>query len=140
MVRREFNRATRVEIVRRATRSISETLFAVFCEKCGALSQRWEIHHLREDALEIDKGGPLTADDGALWCVPCHKEHTASVSIPAVARAKRREAAHIGAEKPNKAAIPQRPKPSKPPSKAPVPGLPRLAREGFVAAGRARSE
>jgi hypothetical protein len=93
MKRREFRRSVKVEIIRRAMADTGD----LRCEKCNCAIASGEIHHLREDGLEIDKSMPLTAADGALWCVPCHKEHTATVSVPIIAKAKRREAKHLGA-------------------------------------------
>jgi uncharacterized protein YbaR (Trm112 family) len=139
MSRREFSRAVKVEIIRRATRTIGDDgLSGTFCEECGSLVRAWEIHHLREDALEVDKSKPLTAEEGALWCKPCHREYTSTHSVPVVAAAKRQEAAHLGAEKPNKAEIPQRPKPAKSTAKLDALralGPPALARQGFVSLG-----
>jgi hypothetical protein len=107
MSRREFKRTVKVEIIKRATPGIGSP----FCEKCGQTTKgRFEIHHLREDALEIDKSKPLKAEDGALWCKPCHAEHTRNFSTPAVALAKRQEAAALGVDKPNKHKIAQPPK------------------------------
>jgi uncharacterized protein YbaR (Trm112 family) len=116
--RREFKKAVKVEIIKRATRPIGDDgLSGTFCEECGSLVRAWEIHHLREDALEVDKSKPLTAEEGALWCKPCHREYTRTHSVPVVAAAKRQEAAHLGAEKPNKAKIARPPKPERPTGK-----------------------
>lgn len=105
MSRRNFDKKTKVVIIKRATIGGQQ-----WCEKCGALAKKFEIHHLREDGLEVDKSKPLTAKEGALWCEPCHDEHTRKFSTPAVAVAKRQEAAALGADKPNKAKIAQPPK------------------------------
>jgi hypothetical protein len=115
MSRREFNRAVKIEIVRRATWSDgNSSLRDQYCEKCrNPTKGRFEIHHLREDGLEIDKSKPLTAEDGALWCKPCHDEHTRKFSTPAVALAKRQEAAALGADSPNKQKIKTAPKPAR---------------------------
>ena len=140
-VRREFSRAVKIEIIRRATWSDGHVLRDQYCEKCRQPTKgRFEIHHLREDALEIYKGKPLKAEDGALWCIPCHKEHTASVSVPAIARAKRREADHLRAEKPNKAKVARHPKPERSTAKLDsmrALGGPGLSRQGFVSIGSA---
>ncbi len=56
-------------------------------------AQPWEVSH--ETPLEL--GG---ADDANNWKPAhktCHREHTAKVDIPNIAKAKRREAAHLGA-------------------------------------------
>jgi hypothetical protein len=114
MARREFKRSVRVAIIRRATKVTDGAgLSSVFCEKCGAIAKSFEIHHQREDALEVDKSKPLTAADGVLWCKPCHDEHTRKFSTPAVALAKRQEAAALGVEKPGKQKIAAKSKPAK---------------------------
>jgi hypothetical protein len=113
--RREFSRAVKIEIVRRATWSDGNSaLRDQYCEKCRTSTKgRFEIHHQREDALEVDKSKPLTAADGVLWCKPCHDEHTRKFSTPAVALAKRQEAAALGVEKPGKQKIAAKSKPAK---------------------------
>jgi hypothetical protein len=93
MSRREFVKAVKVEIIRRATVNGAQV-----CEKCRSWPLKtFEIHHLRMDALEIDKSRRLTAADGALWCIPCHDEETAA-QAPILARAKALEASHLGAK------------------------------------------
>ena len=93
--RREFPRSVKAEIVHRATRNSQ-----VFCEGCGAPAKIWHIDHTIPDALQIDKTGPLTAADGQLLCAgprdSCHATKTAEQDVPAIAKAKRREAAHLG--------------------------------------------
>ena len=96
-MRQEFTRAVKVEIIRRATRN-----GVTYCEGCGCLTKRFEIDHKIADGFRIDKTKPLTADDGELLCkdagrASCHGRKKAEQDIPAIARAKRREAAHIGA-------------------------------------------
>jgi Fe-S-cluster-containing dehydrogenase component len=108
--RREFKKAVKVEIIKRAKKDCRPGSGVVGCEKCGLACVSFEIHHLREDALEIDKSKPLTAEDGALWCKSCHDEHTRTHSTPVVALVKRQEAKHLGAEDPNKQKIQQKAK------------------------------
>lgn len=107
--RREFDRKTKVAIIRRATRD-----GVVYCEECGLPTSRFHIDHTDPDALQIDKSRKLTADDGKLLCAgsreTCHGRKTAERDIPNIAEAKRREAADLGAEKPHKAPIQQPPK------------------------------
>lgn len=111
MSRREFSKAVKVEIIKRANRN-GDRVYP-WCEKCGQMAVKFEIHHLREDGLEVDKSKPLTAEDGALWCKACHDDHTKKFSTPAVALAKRQEAAALGAESPNKQKIKTAPKPAR---------------------------
>lgn len=113
MNRREFTKAVKVEILKRsipidigAGARLRPNAEMAYCEKCGNPTKgRFEIHHLREDGLDVDKSKPLTAEDGALWCKPCHDDHTRKFSTPAVALAKRQEAAALGADSPNKQKI-----------------------------------
>jgi hypothetical protein len=94
MSRREFSRAAKVEIIRRATRG-------GVIERCGLPTRRFEIDHVIAEALQIDKRARLTAYDGELLCSGsremCHGRKTAEQDIPAIAKAKAREAAHVGA-------------------------------------------
>lgn len=96
MNRREFTKAVKVAIIKRATRSFHE-FPQQWCEKCGSLcTSRFEIDHRDPDAMQIDKSRKLTAEEGCLLCLPCHAEKTAK-DIADIARAKRREAVHLGA-------------------------------------------
>jgi len=76
------------------------------CHLCSlkiTVGQEWDVSH--ENPLEL--GG---ADDESNWLPAhrrCHREHTALNDIPAIAKAKRIYAKHIGA---------------KPPSRNPMPG------------------
>ena len=94
--RREFSTSARLGMIRRATRGL-----AVYCELCDCPCTRWEYHHIIEEELVVDKSAALTCDDGLLICkTPCHDDITATQSIPRVAKAKRREARHLGATRP----------------------------------------
>jgi hypothetical protein len=110
MNRQEFPRSAKVAIIRRATRD-----GVVYCESCGSQTKRWEIDHRIADALKIDKTRKLTADDGWLLCKDggrksCHGKKTAEQDVPAIAKAKRREAKHLGAKPKPKAPIPAPPR------------------------------
>ena len=135
--RRNFTRAVRVEIIKRATVA-SLNYRMPHCEKCNSqcAKQAFEIDHRDPDAMQIDKSKPLTAADGWLLCLPCHDEKTAK-DVADIAKAKRREAAHLGAKRDTQP-IPQRPKGEKAPAKAPVPGRTGIARQ-FVSIGEATS-
>ena len=110
MSRREFSRAVKLEIIKRATRD-----GMTFCEGCGCLAKRWHIDHTSPDGLQIDKSKPLTAADGKLLCAgsrdTCHGRKTAEQDVPAIALVKRQVAAHLGADKPNTQKIAQKAKP-----------------------------
>ena len=68
MNRRNFVRAVRVEIIKRATRPDGQPA----CERCGSIGRKLEIHHRVMDAMETDKSRKLTADDGEAICSKCH--------------------------------------------------------------------
>lgn len=75
------------------------------CDFCGQkiqIGQRWEVSHRRP----LELGGTDTPDNMFPACYPCHREHTAKVDLPAIAKAKRREAIHLGAKATSKRPIP----------------------------------
>lgn len=88
-MRREFPKAIKVAVVKRATRD-----GVVYCEKCGAQAKKWQIDHVIADAL----GGEPVIGNAELICEPCY-----SVKNPqdttAAAKAKRREARALGVKK-----------------------------------------
>ena len=90
MARREFTKSTKVAIIKRATVG-----GVTRCEECRCAVVRFEIHHRKEDALEIDKSAKLTADDGLLLCYPCHDELTRPFQT-VIAKVRRIEAKHLG--------------------------------------------
>lgn len=67
------------------------------CHLCGGQivpPEPWDVSHDRPLAM----GG---ADDATNWDIAhrkCHKAHTAGVDVPQIAKAKRREAKHMGAK------------------------------------------
>jgi hypothetical protein len=107
MSRREFTKAVKVQIIKRCSWGFGK-IDKPHCEKCGAVTMRFEIDHHDPDAMQIDKSKPLTAADGWLLCITCHGEKTKK-DVADIAKAKRREAAHLGART-NKAKIPSPPK------------------------------
>ena len=92
MPRREFPARIKVEVIKRATRD-----GVTYCEKCGALAKRWQVDHQTPDGLT----GKPVIENAMLICEPCY-----SVKNPQdtrdIARAKRREARHVGAVRPKK--------------------------------------
>jgi len=96
--RREFTKAVKVEIIKRASR-MTFNYPRPYCEQCESSADKFEIDHITPDGLSVDKSAPLTAKDGMLLCIPCHKEKTAS-DVASIAKAKRIEAKHIGADRP----------------------------------------
>ena len=93
MTRREFTASTKLEIIRRATDADG----VIRCEECHGEANGGEVHHLEQDALQIDKTAKLTAADGALLCRACHKEIT-KAQAPVLAKVKRVERKHVGAK------------------------------------------
>lgn len=86
MTRREFPRSVKVAVVKRATRES-----VVYCEACGAQAKRWQIDHVRPDGL----GGDPTLGNAMLICEACFSAKNPA-DTRAIAKAKRREARHIG--------------------------------------------
>ena len=125
MNRRNFDRATKVAIIKRATRPDRQPA----CERCGAVGVKMDVHHKVMDAMEVDKSRKLTADDGELLCGPCHDPITAT-QRKHLAKALAREAKHVGADKPKSqiksAGFPHRSRPHE--GRPPVAGESEIAR------------
>lgn len=90
MSRREFPRAIKVAVIKRATRD-----GVTYCEKCGALAKRWQIDHIRPDGLL----GEPTIENAQLLGECCYTPKNADDTAK-IAKAKRREAKALGAKKP----------------------------------------
>ena len=107
MVRRNFTRDVRAQIVKRAMNAAGQ----VCCEVCGLVlgKKPYQIDHTKPDGLEVDKSRRLTADDGKLLGQECcHGPKTTQVDRPMIDRAKRREAKHLGTKTPPSQTIPSR--------------------------------
>lgn len=93
--RQEFTRDVRAEI---AKRCLVPTGFR--CEGCGVIVTRFEIHHIKQDAMktEDEKRKRLTATDGQLLCEPCHDAISAE-QAPIMAKVKRIEAKRLGVQR-----------------------------------------
>ena len=94
MSRQEFPRAVKVECIKRATRD-----GVIYCDGCRLPCRRFDIDHRDADGLT----GKPTIENAQLLCEPCHLEKTGK-DVSAIAEAKRREAAHLGAK-----SVPSRP-------------------------------
>ena len=97
MTRREFSRAQKAQMLKRA----SDEKGNVFCEGCGLniTGKAVEFDHTIAEALIIDKTRPLTIDDGrALGRDCCHRglDGKTARDVAIIAEAKRREAKHLG--------------------------------------------
>jgi 5-methylcytosine-specific restriction protein A len=88
--RREFTKAIKVAVVKRATRD-----GITYCEKCRAIAKRWQIDHVIADAI----GGEPVIENAELICEPCY-----SIKNPQdtklAAKVKRQEAKALGIRKP----------------------------------------
>ena len=101
MTRREFTKAQKAEMIRRA----SDAKGNIFCEGCGlnVTGKRIEFDHTIPEAMILDKSRKLTADDGKMLgrdC--CHRAPGGKTAqdVANIARAKRREAVRFGIRKP----------------------------------------
>ncbi len=132
--RREFKKAIRREIIARA----SDMILGLACEKCSAKIKEtaFEVHHIDQDAMLIDKSAALTAKDGLLLCLPCHDEITRQ-QAPVLARAVRLEDKRTGAWRAPRAKIANRgfpetdPRPSIGAVRIDKSALPTLPRRGI---------
>lgn len=118
MSRREFPRAVKVAVIRRATKD-----GLTYCEKCGEVVTKWQIDHVRADGL---LGEPTLKNAqllGECCYGPKNAEDTAQIAL-----AKRREAYAFGLERPGKKKLRARPRKERAPYRAAA-GKPRIARE-----------
>ena len=115
MARREFPQRVKVAVIRRAG-----VTGMILCEQCGGFAKQFQIDHIRPDGLL----GEPTIENAQLLCKPCFDVKN-PVDTRTIAKAKRREAAALGASR-AKAKIPagpsslstgkrREPKPSLPP-------------------------
>jgi hypothetical protein len=103
--RREFKRAIKVAIAKRSMIDGVPTCEDVDEKGVRCLCQKGlECHHDDMDAMLIDKSKPLTVDDGRMLCA-AHHDPITKKQVGVLSKVKRMEAAHLGAEKPNKAEI-----------------------------------
>jgi 5-methylcytosine-specific restriction endonuclease McrA len=114
MSRREFPQKVKVAVLKRAGAA-----GFLICEQCGGFAKQFQIDHVRPDGL----GGEPTIENAQLLCKACFDvKNPADAS--AIARAKRLEAADLGARA--KAKIPAGPSSlSTKPRRDPKPTLPR---------------
>ncbi len=87
-MRKEFPRAVRVAVIKRSTRDS-----VVYCEECGLPAKKFQIDHMRPDGLL----GKPTLENAKLICEICYRIKNPQ-DTSAIARAKRKEAAHLGAK------------------------------------------
>jgi len=92
MTRRNFTKAVIVQRIKAATRD-----GVVYCDGCGLPCRKWEIDHIKADAMHVDedKDKSATFENSRLLCIPCHKEKTKD-DVKIIAKSKRVEAKHLG--------------------------------------------
>lgn len=91
MSRQEFPNKVKVAVIKRATAENGN----VICEKCKAIAKRFQIDHVIADGL----GGKPVIENAELICEPCYAIKNPQ-DTTAIAKAKRREARHLGAARP----------------------------------------
>jgi hypothetical protein len=97
MTRREFTRAQKAQMLKRA----SDAQGLIWCEGCGLniTGKAVEFDHTIPEAMVIDKTKPLTIENGkALGRDCCHRAPGGKTAqdMADIAKAKRREADHLG--------------------------------------------
>ncbi len=70
------------------------------CEGCLGRLYIGKFHY--DHRIPDGLGGEPTLDNCVVFCVACHGAKTTKIDVPAIAKAKRREAKHIGATKPKR--------------------------------------
>lgn len=85
-MRREFPKAIKVASIKANTRDN-----VTYCEGCGLPAKRFHFDHKNPDGLT----GQPTLENCQLLCEPCHAEKTKQ-DVANIAKAKRREASHLG--------------------------------------------
>ena len=100
--RQNFNRATRLAIIQRASVNGTPTCERIEAgSRCGC-TKGLEVNHIRMDALvadDVKRAKPLTAEDGELICRDHHAVETKQ-QVSDLAKAVRVEAVHLGAKPP----------------------------------------
>lgn len=100
-MRREFSKAQKAQMLKRA----SDAKGIIHCEGCGLniTGKAVEFDHTIPEAMVIDKTKPLTIEDGkALGRDCCHRAPGGKTAqdMADIAKAKRREAGHLGISRP----------------------------------------
>jgi len=99
--RREFSKPVMIEIVKRSMDADGR----IRCEKCKCVikGKQYEVDHQIAEELRVDKSKKLTASEGMLLCIPCHRGPVTgktAADIKVIAKAKRNEAVHLGVTRP----------------------------------------
>jgi hypothetical protein len=75
------------------------------CHLCGlkiTAGEEWDVSH----AIPLAIGGPDDETNRLPAHRRCHRQHTAEVDAPRIAKTKRQHAAHIGAKAPSRNPLP----------------------------------
>lgn len=72
------------------------------CEQKIQVGQPWDVSHM----IPLELGGPDTEANMLVAHRSCHRAHTAAVDAPAIAKAKRIRAKHLGAQTPTRRPFP----------------------------------
>jgi len=68
------------------------------CASCGMKCDRgWDLDH----EIPLALGGADEPSNWVVLCRPCHRAKTRGADVPAIAKAKRREARHLGVKRPS---------------------------------------
>jgi hypothetical protein len=98
--RREFSKKVRLQIIKRSLNERGQPC----CEGCGGVLKpgQAEVDHTIPEALVVDKSRELTADDGKLLGVCCHrgKDGKTNADVAQIAKARRQESRHLLPKKP----------------------------------------
>ena len=87
--RKEFSKAVKVAAIKRATKD-----GVIYCEECHGQAKGPEIDHIDADGMT----GMPVLENAKVLCRACHKIKTAK-DVAHIAKAKRREANHLGVKK-----------------------------------------
>lgn len=88
-MRREFSNWVKAQSALRANGK---------CERCTARLLTGGYHY--DHIIPCELGGEATVENCAVLCRACHQTKTSKTDVPRIAKAKRRERAHLGIKKP----------------------------------------
>ena len=97
MARRNFSRKLRAQIIDRAMNEDGQ----IVCEGCGLVlgKKPYQIDHILEEALVIDKSAPLTPEDGQLLGQDCCHAPKTAERIGMIRKADRQRDVFTGAKR-----------------------------------------
>ena len=121
VTRREFPKPVRVAVIKRSM----DQQGVIRCEKCGGVAKKFQIDHVTSDGLL----GEPTLENAQLLGICCYTAKNAE-DTAMIAKAKRREATHLGANSAPKRPLSSRgfARKARREAKAPVVGLTEIQR------------